>query len=186
MGEPFHHEQLVRILRLAYSGELGAALAYRGHWQSLPDSAEREKIQQIEDEEWDHRRRVGVMLASLGSAPVKFRELKLRIIGRTIGLACHVIGWFLPMYFAGRIESRNVKEYEEAAEHAAALGLVEFETELRAMAEVEKEHELFFLQTVAGHSLLPLMRWAFKWGRADAEQAKNHGASDTSRASLGR
>jgi demethoxyubiquinone hydroxylase (CLK1/Coq7/Cat5 family) len=185
MGEPFHHEQLARILRLAYSGELGAALAYRGHWQSLPDSAERDKIQQIEDEEWD-RRRVGVILTSLGSAPDKFREMKLRIIGRSIGAACHITGWFLPMYFAGRIESKNVKEYEEAAEHAAALGLVKFETELRARAEVEKQHELFFLQTVAGHSLLPLTRWAFKWGRADVEQAKNHEARNTSGASLGR
>jgi hypothetical protein len=36
---------------LAYSGELAAGLAYRGHWRSVRDAAERERIQTIEAEE---------------------------------------------------------------------------------------------------------------------------------------
>jgi hypothetical protein len=78
-----------------------------------------------------------------------------------------VIGWFLPMYFAGRLESRNVEEYEEAATHAAALELKQFESELRIMRAVEREHELFFLKAVAGHRLLPLVLPMFKWGAAN-------------------
>ena len=161
-----HRGNLIRILQSAYSGELAAGLAYRGHRKSLRNTNERAAIQKIEHEEWVHRERVGEMLASLGAAPLRYREVKCWLIGRTIGVACHVIGWFLPMYFAGRLESGNVVEYEDAASHAGALGLREFEADLLVMAGVEKEHELFFLNAVTGHRLLPLTSTLFGWGRA--------------------
>ena len=168
-----HRRQLIQILQAAYSGELAAGLAYRGHWKALKDANERAAIQKIEHEEWVHRKRVGEMLASLGAGPLKYREAKFWMIGRTIGLACHVIGWFLPMYFAGRLESGNVVEYETAALHAAALGLKEFEADLLVMAGVEKEHELFFLAAVSGHRLLPLISSFYGWGQpSTAVQAK--------------
>jgi demethoxyubiquinone hydroxylase (CLK1/Coq7/Cat5 family) len=161
--------QLIEILQGAYSGELAAGFAYRGHWKSLKKESERAAIQKIEMEEWIHRKRVGEMLASLGATPKQLRELKLWVIGRTIGLACHLIGWFLPMYFAGRLESGNVIEYQEAAAHAAVSGLTEFEADLLVMARVEKEHELFFMSIIAGHRLLPLMQAIFKWGQPGDE-----------------
>ena len=46
---------LVRLLRLAYSGELAAAYAYAGHWRSVRDPVEREEIRRIECEELEHR-----------------------------------------------------------------------------------------------------------------------------------
>src|SRR6185503_20158374 len=100
------------------------------------------------------------------------REAKLWLIGRTIGLACHFTGWFLPMYFAGRLESGNVIEYEVAAAHAAALGLTEFEADLLLMARVEKEHELFFLSIITGHRLLPIVSGIFGWGRIEQSATK--------------
>jgi hypothetical protein len=160
-----HRRHLIEILQAAYSGELAAGFAYRGHWKSLKDPGERAAVQKIEHEEWVHRKRVGEMLASLGASPLKYREAKFFIIGRTIGLSCHVIGWFLPMYFAGRLESGNVVEYETAATHAAALGLREFEVDLLVMAGVEKEHEVFFLDAVTTHRLLPLVSSFFGWGQ---------------------
>lgn len=166
-------EHLIRILQGAYSGELAAGFAYRGHWKSVKRQSERAAIQKIEREEWVHRERVGEMLVSLAARPLRFREVKLWIIGRSIGLACHLIGWFLPMYFAGRLESGNVLEYEEAAHHAAALGLSEFEADLRVMSRVEKEHEDFFLGVIAGHRLLPLMHSIFKWGLTKETDAKS-------------
>jgi hypothetical protein len=33
--------QLITVLQLAYSGELAAGYAYRGHWHSVRDSEER-------------------------------------------------------------------------------------------------------------------------------------------------
>lgn len=104
------------------------------------------------------------MLSKLVGAPRRFREAKLWVIGRTIGLACHLIGWFLPMYFAGRLESGNVIEYQVAASHAGALGLIEFEADLLVTAQVEREHEQFFLNVIAGHRLLPIVSGVFGWG----------------------
>lgn len=164
-------QELIRILQGAYSGELAAGLAYRGHWKSVRSADERAAIQKIEREEAVHRKRVGEMLASLGSAPRKLREIKMWIIGRAIGLSCHALGRFLPMYFAGRLESGNVVEYEDAASHAHALGLRTFEADLLVMARVEKEHEMFFLRAVTGNRLLPPVRAIFKWGECDGERA---------------
>ncbi len=161
--------ELIRILQGAYSGELAAGLAYRGHWKSVSRADERTAIQKIEREEAVHRQRVGEMLTGLGSAPGKLREARMWLIGRTIGLSCHALGRFLPMYFAGRLESGNVVEYKDAADRASALGLSEFEADLLVMARVEKEHELFFLSMVAGHRLLTLMQGIFGWGGCDTE-----------------
>jgi len=148
---------------------MAAAYAYRGHWKSVSNAAERRRIQRIEKEEWVHRRRVRLMLEALSSNPSRLREAKMLVIGRTIGFLCHLIGWFLPMYFAGRIESRNVQEYVDAASYAGALGLKEFESELLVMAEVGKKHEAYFKNIVSGHRLLPVTQKIFRWG-PDSDQ----------------
>jgi len=111
-------DDLVAILRLAYSGELAAALAYRGHWKSISDAEDRLRIRQIEEEEWRHRSIVGDMLRDLGESPGRLREVRAWLIGRTLGLLCHVSGWLAPMYGAGRLESRNIREYKTATQHA--------------------------------------------------------------------
>src|SRR5258708_35783583 len=66
---------LVRQLRGAYSGELAAAFAYRGHWRSGRDDGERERIRTIEAEEGPHRDLGGRMLHQLGAQPDATREL---------------------------------------------------------------------------------------------------------------
>lgn len=172
MDEQYHRAHLAKILQNAYSGELAAAYAYRGHWRSLKDEAEINHIKRIEDEEWLHRKKVGRLLEALSSRPLKRKEVRMWLIGRAVGIACHMIGRFLPMYFAGRLETANVGEYETAARHAGALGLIEFESELRVMAAVEKEHEIFFMSVIANHRLLPFMRALFKWGPVESPKAQ--------------
>jgi len=159
---------LVSILERAYSGELAAAYAYRGHWKSLKDPAEIARIKQIEDEEWLHRGNIARMMQYMKVEPGRLREARCWIVGRIIGIGCHLIGWFLPMYFAGRLESGNTIEYENAAVYAGQLGLADFESELLVMSRVEKEHELFFLGVISNHPWLPLVSRIFKWG-AQAE-----------------
>jgi len=154
---------LIRILQNAYSGEAAAAYAYRGHWKSLQDSPEKIRIKEIEEEEWDHRRRVGEWLTYLGAKPSAARERIFWTIGRTLGLTCYLSGWFMPMYFAGRLESKNSVEYEEAAAFAKELGMDECVEDLLDMAHVEVEHEVFFRETVTGHRLLPIMKRVFGW-----------------------
>ena len=135
---------LVALLQEAYSGEMAAAYAYRGHWRSVRDPGERETIAKVEREEWEHRRIVGGMLESLGKSPVGWKEAKAWLVGRALGPLCSVSGRFLPMYFAWRLEVRNVDEYESAARHALGCGRPEFLPELARMSEVEREHERFF------------------------------------------
>jgi demethoxyubiquinone hydroxylase (CLK1/Coq7/Cat5 family) len=157
-------DNLIRILQNAYSGEVAAAYAYRGHWRSLKiDSPERNRIIEIEAEEWDHRRRVGEWLTKLDAKPRRIREKVFWTIGRTLGLTCHVSGWFMPMYFAGRLESRNSIEYEDAAVFAKELEMQDCIDDLLDMARVELEHEIFFRETVAGHRMLPIMKRVFGW-----------------------
>ncbi len=156
-------ENLIRILQSAYSGELAAAHAYRGHWKSLRPSPEKTRIEKIENEEWQHRETVARWLDHFDAKPLKLREMLFWTIGRTVGLACFVAGWFMPMYFAGRLEGGNVVEYEEAAALALELDKPECARDLLDMARVEGEHEAFFSKTVACHRLLPVMKRVFGW-----------------------
>lgn len=151
-SEEASRRDLISILQLAYSGELAAGYAYNGHWKSVLDAGERDRIRQIEDEEWEHRRQVGAMLASLGTAPRPGREIRATIIGKALGLLCRVSPWLVPMYGAGRLESRNIGEYEDAARHACGCGRGDLVDCLLTMAEVEWEHEAYFRARVEEHA----------------------------------
>jgi len=151
-----NEEQLISLLQLAYSGELAAAYAYRGHWRSVRDTLEKARIQKIENEEWHHRHLVGELLCKLNDRPSTLREVRARIVGRLLGLLCHFSGWLAPMYGAGKLESRNVREYETAARYARDSGHTMFIDCLLTMAEVEWEHELYFRSRVVSH------RWGQK------------------------
>src|SRR5687767_15882902 len=152
-GADDNRQKLIAILQLAYSGELAAAYAYRGHWHSVSAADARESIRTIEEDEWRHRKLVGEMLATLGSAPNTTRETRATIIGRTLGFLCHVSGWLAPMYGAGKLESRNIVEYETAARYARDSGQAELVECLLEMAEAEWEHERYFRSQVLLHGL---------------------------------
>lgn len=148
-----YRAQLIALLQLAFSGEKAAGYAYNGHWKSVSSAEERERISVIEQEEWHHRRLVGQMLTELGSGPDPARERRAAIIGRTLGFLCHFSGWLLPMYGAGKLESRNIREYETAARYASDSGHLEHVDCLLTMAEVEWEHEHYFRLKVKQHWL---------------------------------
>jgi rubrerythrin len=147
------NKKLVDLLRLAYSAELAAAYAYRGHWHSVSDADERKQILKIENEEWQHRELVGDMLEKFRMRPSRARELRAAVVGRVLGFLCHFTGWLAPMYGAGRLESRNIREYETAARYARAAGHDEFVDCLLMMAEVEWQHENYFRSRVLSHRL---------------------------------
>lgn len=150
--------RLIRILQHAYSGERAAGYAYRGHWRASSDPEERAHIARIEAEEWRHREQVGGLLRELGGAPRRSREVRAIVIGRTLQALCHVVGWFAPMYGAGKLERRNIVEYEDAARDAIACGRGDFLECLLEMAEVEWDHEAYFRAKVTGHFLTRVFR----------------------------
>ena len=143
-----HHQQLVHILQMAYSGEKSAALAYQGHADCVTCPNEKAMIRQIEQEEWDHRHRVGEMLAELGGAPSQAREVLQTAIGQVLKLLCPVSGWFLPMYSAWKLEEKNIQEYAHAALHAHGIGRDDFANELMIMSAVERQHAEYFASVV--------------------------------------
>ena len=55
------------------------------------------------------------------------------------------------MYGAGKLESRNIREYESAAHLAEISGHEEFVECLLTMAGVEWEHEQYFRSQVLRH-----------------------------------
>src|SRR5882724_7040988 len=91
--QPANQAKLITILQLAYSGELAAGYAYRGHWHSVRNPDERTRIKSIEDEEWHHRNLVGGMLKSLSAGPNTMREIRATVVGRVLGVICHLGGW---------------------------------------------------------------------------------------------
>lgn len=140
--------RLVRLLQLAYSGEKAAALAYQGHARSVRDPGEKAMIRKIENDEWVHRERVGKLLSRLGVLPLPVREVRAAVVGNTLSFFCGLTGHFLPMFLAGKLETKNVCEYEKAAGWAAELGLDDFLPDLHEMAAVEVEHEKYFFEVI--------------------------------------
>lgn len=154
--QQINRQHLVRLLQRAHSGEMAAAYAYRGHWRSLANAGERATVRFIEEEEWTHRRELARLLGELNAKPSAASEVVMWAIGRLIGLLCRIGGWFIPMYFAGKLESGSSREYELAARYAGELELAPCQATLLAMAAVEREHERYFMQLVSGHWLLPV------------------------------
>jgi hypothetical protein len=100
------------------------------------------------------------MLGGLGASPDPVRERKMERVGWVISRFCLVGGWFFPMYGAGRLESKNIGEYELAARLAHVVPLGALVPSLLEMAEVEWDHERYFRTKAMSHGLWRLMpKW---------------------------
>jgi hypothetical protein len=161
-----NHPPLIRLLQKAYSAEKAAAFAYIGHAGSVQDPEEKAAIQQIETDEWNHRREVLQIMEQYSIPVSKYQEIKFHLIGRLIGASCYLIGWFMPYYFAGRLESGNVCEYFVMMHYFHELGIRDHDTVLYEMGIKEKEHELYFLGKIKNKSWLPVFEKVFSWGPA--------------------
>ncbi len=158
------HPKLVRLLQLAYSAEKAAAFAYIGHAGSVKNPDEKVAIKQIELDEWQHRETVLAIMKQHAIPPSRYYEIKYHIIGRIISASCYVIGWFMPYYFAGRLESGNVCEYFIMMRYFNEIGITEHDDVLYEMGMKEKEHEVYFQKGLQNNRLLPLFERIFGWG----------------------
>lgn len=159
-----NHPALADLLQMAYSAEKAAAFAYIGHYNSLKEPTIKAAVKQIELDEWNHRAEVKTLM-DLYEVPVSaYYEIKFHIIGKIIALSCHLIGWFMPIYFAGRLESGNVCEYFRMMHYFHELGIRTHDTVLYDMGIKEKEHEDFFQEQIKDSRLLPFFSKIFSWG----------------------
>lgn len=161
---PLPHPALVDLIQMAYSAEKAAAFAYQGHAGSVRDAAAKKAIHQIELDEWNHRKELADMMQLYGIQPSIWYEIKFHIIGKVIAGSCYLIGWFMPIYFAGRLESGNVCEYFRMKQYFNSLGIAQHDAVLYAMGIKEKEHEVYFLERIKNSKLLPFFEKVFSWG----------------------
>ena len=159
-----NHPELVDQLRRAYSAEKAAAYAYIGHANAVRAPEEKAAIKEIENDEWNHRAEVLAIMQKHEIPISNYYEWKYYWIGKTISLSCYLIGWFMPFYFAGRLESGNVCEYFRMMRHFDKLGIDDHHLVLYEMGMKEKEHEVYFLKKLQSHRLLPLFEKIFFWG----------------------
>ena len=158
------HPKLTRLLQMAYSAEKAAAFAYVGHAGSVNDPEAKVAIRQIELDEWGHRESVLTIMRQYDIPVSRYNEIKYHIIGRIIGFSCYIIGWFMPYFFAGRLESGNVCEYFVMMHYFNELGIEEHDDILYEMGIKEKEHEVYFQKALETNRLLPLFERIFGWG----------------------
>lgn len=147
------HKELIDLLQRAYSAEKAAAFAYQGHAGSVKDKTERSAIQQIEVDEWNHRKEVLEIMKLYGIPVSKYYEIRF-----------YIIGWFMPFYFAGSLESGNVCEYFRMKHFFNELGIKDHDQILYEMGMKEKEHEVYFLSKIKNNKLLPFFEKIFSWG----------------------
>jgi rubrerythrin len=159
-----HHKVLVKSLRMAYSAERAASFAYQGHAGAVSDKQEKIAIRQIEMDEWHHRESVLAIMTEYNIPVSKFYEVRFYLIGKIISASCYVIGWFMPFFFAGRLESGNVCEYFKMMQYFHELGITKHNQVLYEMGIREKEHEVYFLGKIRNKKLLPFFEKLFAWG----------------------
>ncbi|HSZ85093.1 MAG TPA: hypothetical protein VK787_03635 [Puia sp.] len=163
-----NHPELVDLLQRAYSAEKAAAFAYQGHAGSIKNIDEKKAIRQIEIDEWNHRKEVLAIMNQYNIPISKYYEFRFHVIGKIISGRCYVIGWFMPFYFAGRLESGNVCEYFRMKHFFNSLGIKEHDIILYEMGIKEKEHEIYFLDQIKTNKLLPFFEKIFAWGKKDS------------------
>jgi rubrerythrin len=159
-----NHKKLIALLQQAYSAEKAAAFAYQGHAGSVRNEEEKKAIRQIETDEWNHRSSVLQIMNQYDIPVSKYNEVRFHIIGKIISCSCYVIGWFMPFFFAGRLESGNVCEYFRMMQYFHELDILDHNEVLYEMGIKEKEHEVYFLGKIKNKKLLPFFEKLFGWG----------------------
>lgn len=158
------HPQLVRSLKKAYSAEKAASYAYQGHAASVKNQLEKIAIRQIEQDEWNHRREVLAIMNYYNIPLSKWHEFRFAVIGKLISASCHIIGWFMPFFFAGKLESGNVCEYFKMKQYFNTLNIHQWDIILYEMGIKEKEHEIYFRDRIKESKVLPYFERLFNWG----------------------
>ena len=158
------YPELTDLMQKAYSAEKAAAFAYQGHAGAVKNKKEKKAIYQIELDEWKHREEVWAMMQQYDVPVSRYYEIRFHIIGKIISGSCYVIGWFMPFYFAGRLESGNVCEYFRMKQYFNSIGITEHDVVLYDMGIKEKEHEVYFLEQIKTNKLLPFFEKWFAWG----------------------
>lgn len=132
-------------LRVAYSTEIGAVTAYRGHAAATRDPVVASLIRSIEQDERHHRVEVGKLLERFDAQPFVWLDLLYTLIGTVVGFGCHFWGPWASAFGAAQFEFGGVGDYRRAARAARAIGNPELAAQLETYQAQEAAHRAFFL-----------------------------------------
>jgi len=125
----------LKMLKLFYAIEIGAYLAYKGHYEASGNV----EIRRISKEELKHMILLKNILDMYGETPNIILNVIFLVIGYNIRLLCKIIPKFLLNRVAESLEVINVINYEYAAKQFPI-----FKDTFIEMQENEKEHEMYF------------------------------------------
>jgi hypothetical protein len=117
---------------------------HKGHAASVKDKSQKQAIHQIEIDEWNHRKEVLSIMHDFDIPVSKYYEFRFHFVGKIISFSCYIIGWFMPFYFAGRLESGNVCVYFRMKQFFNSLSMHQYDQILYEMGMKEKDHEVYF------------------------------------------
>lgn len=123
------------MLKFTHGVEIGAHLAYIGHYKRTRDQA----VWQIALDELEHRRNVVSILGYYQEVPNQYINQAFESIGTIIMRLCAISPIFLLNIVARSLEVFAVFSYDRLAKMYP-----EHSTILTEMAIKEKEHELYF------------------------------------------
>lgn len=152
-------------LRVAYSTEIGAASAYRGHAKSTRDPAVAAHIAQIEQDERGHRAALGALLKRFKVRPIYPLELFFWCVGNIIGLGCFVWGEWASAFGAAQFEFGGIGDYRRAARAARAVGEEALAVQMDTYQQQEADHRAFFLALARSRFLLNRNRYPLDLGK---------------------
>lgn len=125
------------LLKFCFGVEIGAYLAYKGHYAATQDK----NVRRIAREELKHMVMIRHILKCYGHQPNKFVNLAFLLIGHTVRLTCKITPKPMLSLVAGVLEKFNVVTYTKMAELFPL-----FKPEFIEMQDNEQEHEDYFLR----------------------------------------
>jgi rubrerythrin len=123
------------FLKFNYGVEIGAFLAYRGHYRRTKDP----RIKEIAIDEIEHKSNLFNMLYVLNEKPSEIINLIFTVVGTFIEKACLVSPVWMLNFVARSMEVFAIFNYRRLSKVYP-----EFQSTLLEMAEAEERHKLYF------------------------------------------
>ena len=122
-------------VKFTYSVELGASLAYKGHFKRTGDC----NIRNIFQDELDHRSFLGCLMFENGQEPNKIIDAIFLAIGTIVSVLCIISPLFLLNKIAYLLEIFAIYSYYDLAKEFPV-----YETQFLVMAMTEERHRDYF------------------------------------------
>lgn len=123
------------LLKFNYGVEIGAQLAYLGHYAATGDK----QILKIAQEEQDHKDELYKILTGYEEAPSPFINMFFWLIGTSIRYACRISPKSLLNFVAQSMEIFAIFSYKMLAKKYP-----EFSCVFLSMSEAEERHRIYF------------------------------------------